>query len=605
MKRSTIVTALATLVGAGILATVAGIAVVASGLASVSAIPPHGAITTALLHFTFKRAVSHGAADYAAPEDLFAEGRIALGAKHYADECSKCHGGPELGQNPVALSMRPRPQHLVEVVDQFTDPELFWILKNGVKFSAMPSWPSARRDDEIWSVVAFIRQLPKMTSAQYIALVTPPEGDLPGVPYGPAVAAKATIVPPQSGPVDEYAYASPSTEWRDLALGGLPLQTCVNCHGVEGTGAPTKGEAPNLSIQSVGYLRDALGAYAHRQRHSGFMEPLASDLSPTQIDGLAAYFAGRPASASPAVAADPAQIAAGEAIALNGVPERGLPGCLSCHEKRAKDADGDAPIRIPHLYGQSQVYIARQLDAFANSDRGSGGAYNPMPAEASGLTVEERHAVAAWFAAQAPGRVVAVPTPPVDLAAAQGIVGQVCTKCHGADGLGSTSGEFPNLTLQTPDYLALSLHAFRMNARHASKMNETAKRLSDTDISSLAAYFGGMTPVSTGGTGDAAAVARGKAIAEGGIADRGVPACVTCHGAASTAEVPIIARLNGQHPEYLRTKLDYFAGTTADQVSGFNPMPAIASRLTEAERADVVAWFASLDPLPKALVPIP
>ncbi len=604
MRRHTIVTAVVTLVAAGAVAGIAGFAVVSAGLIPVSAIQPHAKITAALLHYTFKRSVAAGAADYTAPADLFSEGRIALGAKHFANECSKCHGGPEMGQNPVALSMRPRPQHLPEVVDQFTDSELYWILKNGVKFSAMPSWPSARRDDEIWSVVAFIRQLPKMTAQQYLTLVNVPAGDLPAMPYGPAVAATDTIVPPLSGPVDEYAYKAPSTEWRDLALTGLPLQTCVSCHGVDGTGSPTLGEAPNLSIQSVSYLRNSLDAYQRRQRHSGFMEPLASDLSPDQIGQLAAYFADQPAKAASTMAADPALIAAGETIAMNGLPDRGIPGCLSCHEKRPKLAEV-GKIEVPHLFGQSQVYIARQLDAFVTGDRGTSGVYNPMPAEAHGLTVEERGAVAGWFAAQAPGQIVqAAASATIDLAAAKEIVGKVCVTCHGLDGRatsGKDVGQIPNLTLQTPDYISLSLHAFRLNTRHASRMNETAKRLSDDDIASLAAYFGGMEPSPTPDNVDAAAVIRGQVIAENGVPERGVPSCLTCHSQGSTNEIPIIARLNGQHSGYLATKLDKFVGDTLSQVTLFNPMPAIASRLTDSERADVVAYFASLPALTKEI----
>ena len=77
--------------------------------------------------------------------DLADPGLIRLGAGHYANTCASCHGGPGLGQSPLALTMRPSPQHLPAVVGQFTDAELFWIVREGVRFSPMPAWPAERK----------------------------------------------------------------------------------------------------------------------------------------------------------------------------------------------------------------------------------------------------------------------------------------------------------------------------------------------------------------------------------------------------------------------------------------------------------------------------
>ena len=39
--------------------------------------------------------------------------------------------------------MSPRPQNLPKVLGQFTDEELYLIVEHGVKYSAMPSWPTS------------------------------------------------------------------------------------------------------------------------------------------------------------------------------------------------------------------------------------------------------------------------------------------------------------------------------------------------------------------------------------------------------------------------------------------------------------------------------
>ena len=49
--------------------------------------------------------------------------------------------------------------------------EQFWVIKHGVKLSAMPAWGKTHSDDLIWDMVAFIRQLPKMGPDQYKAAV--------------------------------------------------------------------------------------------------------------------------------------------------------------------------------------------------------------------------------------------------------------------------------------------------------------------------------------------------------------------------------------------------------------------------------------------------
>ncbi len=166
--------AFGTLLGSAILAAVVGLIVVMAGLVDIGASTPHGVVTSELLHFVFKRTVAARSSVYEPPADLDSPARLRVAAQHYDMVCSNCHGGPGLGQSPVALSMTPRPQSLPAVVGQFDDAELFWIVMHGVKFSAMPSWPAQTRDDEAWSMVAFLRQLPTMTPQAYLEMTVAP-----------------------------------------------------------------------------------------------------------------------------------------------------------------------------------------------------------------------------------------------------------------------------------------------------------------------------------------------------------------------------------------------------------------------------------------------
>jgi hypothetical protein len=52
-----------------------------------------------------------------------------------------------------------------------TPAQQFWIIKHGIKLSAMPAWGKTHNDELIWDMVAFLRQLPKMSPEQYKQVV--------------------------------------------------------------------------------------------------------------------------------------------------------------------------------------------------------------------------------------------------------------------------------------------------------------------------------------------------------------------------------------------------------------------------------------------------
>ncbi len=47
---------------------------------------------------------------------------------------------------------------------------LFWVIKNGINMTGMPSFAQAgANDDDIWSIVAFLKKLPSVSEADYKA----------------------------------------------------------------------------------------------------------------------------------------------------------------------------------------------------------------------------------------------------------------------------------------------------------------------------------------------------------------------------------------------------------------------------------------------------
>ena len=76
------------------------------------------------------------------------------------------------GVNWAKLSegLHPDPPDLKEVVDRRSPAQLFWVVKNGINMTGMPSFALAgAKDEEIWQIVAFLKKLPSVSEADYKA----------------------------------------------------------------------------------------------------------------------------------------------------------------------------------------------------------------------------------------------------------------------------------------------------------------------------------------------------------------------------------------------------------------------------------------------------
>lgn len=94
------------------------------------------------------------------------------GFRPYHGLCSLCHSAPGLEDSPIRQGLNPKPPLLnSEPVQHRSDDELFWIVKHGIKMSGMPAFGPTHNDQDLWHIVAFIRQLPQITRDEYLALV--------------------------------------------------------------------------------------------------------------------------------------------------------------------------------------------------------------------------------------------------------------------------------------------------------------------------------------------------------------------------------------------------------------------------------------------------
>ncbi|QTP61096.1 c-type cytochrome [Billgrantia antri] len=366
-----------TLVGGAVL-------IVWSGLVPISASSGHWPVTRWFLHFAMRNAVENRASGIKAP--MLSDPALVLkGAGHYATGCMPCHGAPGRPRSLIVQQMTPEPPLLAQRVHEWRPEQLFWIIKHGVKFTAMPAWASLQREDEVWAMVAFLQELPTLSSERYVQLA-----------YGERDEADA---------IGEAA--SGSLRALSEPMGPL-LANCSRCHGADGRGRGL-GAFPKLAGQSEAYLWTSLLAYAEGERNSGIMQPIAAGLSKADMRSLAAHYAGREDAASqPArqranagepgeAIAGPASIARGRDIARQGVPEQGVPSCVDCHGPRSEPSNP----HYPRLAGQYADYLALQLSLFKSDKRGGSPYVRIMHSAAKGLDETQIRDVASYYSSLA------------------------------------------------------------------------------------------------------------------------------------------------------------------------------------------------------------
>ena len=183
-----------------------------------------------------------------------------------------------------------------------------------------------------------------------------------------------------------------------------------------------------------------------------------------------------------------------------------------------------------------------------------------------------------------------------DPAKAQQIVTQVCAACHGTDGNSAISVN-PSLAGQHPEYTLKQLVNFKsQDGKPAERGNAVmagmVASLSADDMSNLAAFFAGQKPKPRAAR-DPELVKLGQAIYRGGILDKGVAACASCHspnGAGIPAQFP---RLAGQHAEYTAAQLKAFrSGERANDPNRM--MRGVAVKLSDREISAVAEYIAGL-----------
>lgn len=155
----------------GGLAILAGIAVgvfFLGGFFSVSAIGDDPPPVAALVMRVRQASIAHHAPG--APHPGFnPAGAVEAGAKAFAARgCATCHGGPGVGWAKFSEGLNPGPPDLKEVAPNLSLGEIYWVVKNGIRMTGMPSFGAiGASENELWAIASFVKQIPSVSDAQY------------------------------------------------------------------------------------------------------------------------------------------------------------------------------------------------------------------------------------------------------------------------------------------------------------------------------------------------------------------------------------------------------------------------------------------------------
>ena len=100
----------------------------------------------------------------------WSDAQIKNGFKQYSEMCITCHGAPGKERTDISKGLHPQPPNLAEAVKDWSNAQLFWIIKNGIRMTGMPAFGPTHQDELIWDIVGFLRRLPEISAQDFRAM---------------------------------------------------------------------------------------------------------------------------------------------------------------------------------------------------------------------------------------------------------------------------------------------------------------------------------------------------------------------------------------------------------------------------------------------------
>jgi len=142
------------------------------GAFNVAATEQHSKLALWVISIVRDRSIAVRAAASPPEPSLADVQRIKTGFRSYHTMCTVCHSAPGRQPSPVRQGLNPKPPRLQsKEAQRRSNAELYWIIQHGMRMTGMPAFGPTHSAEKIWNLVAFIRELPKLSPQQYKAMV--------------------------------------------------------------------------------------------------------------------------------------------------------------------------------------------------------------------------------------------------------------------------------------------------------------------------------------------------------------------------------------------------------------------------------------------------
>lgn len=139
-----------------LLLVLSGVIVMRLGLIPVNVDGSHSNLEARVMPVALHASIARHAPEQTNPVQL-SEDSLKSAAGVYKSLCSQCHGKPNGNVSLFGQSFYPPATKLSGGLSAYTDSQLFWIIKHGIRNTGMPAWNNLLTDEAIWQIVGLLK----------------------------------------------------------------------------------------------------------------------------------------------------------------------------------------------------------------------------------------------------------------------------------------------------------------------------------------------------------------------------------------------------------------------------------------------------------------
>jgi mono/diheme cytochrome c family protein len=170
MTRKSVLYLIAGALGAALLGAAGTGLFLLSGRYDIAAMHPHTQPVRTMLKLLQRRSIAFHARSTVPPR-LDDPELVQRGLTLYREHCVICHGAPGEGRQRVGVGLNPGPPPLEQAIERWSDAEIYWTTAFGLKMAGMPSFLLGRTPGDLWAIVAFVRQMNRLSPVEYQRIV--------------------------------------------------------------------------------------------------------------------------------------------------------------------------------------------------------------------------------------------------------------------------------------------------------------------------------------------------------------------------------------------------------------------------------------------------